>query len=190
MAFGIAGQLRRQGHEVSLLALFDTVRPGARAGQLTRFLIFLRKIKFHLGQLRELPPKRVLTYVLRMGKREISKLISKTADKFYRGIGSSLPHVLRNLTWANKQAAAYIQEVYPGRVTLFRAADQALCSYPDPLLGWGELFEGEVEIHVIPGAHNSMWQEPNVRILAEKLSDCLREAHTRHHINDGGPLPG
>ena len=75
-------------------------------------------------------------------------------------------------------------------MTLFRAADRALRSYPDPLLGWGELVEGEVEIRVIPGDHNSMWQEPNVHILAEKLSDCLQEAHTRHDINDGGPFAG
>ena len=190
VAFGIVGMLREQGHEVNLLALFDAVRPGAKAGRLAEFLLFVRKTKFHAGELRELTPKEALAYVLRMSNRELSTLVWRIADKLYRGVGRPLPRALRNLDWVNKQASYYLQAIYPGNVTLFRAADRARRSYPDPLLGWSQLVEGEVETRVIPGDHNSMWQEPNVHILVEQLSNCLQEAQARHHIDDGVLLPG
>ena len=44
--------------------------------------------------------------------------------------------------------------------------------------GWNEWCAGGVEIHEISGRHDNMFFEPNVAILAEKLSECLRRAET------------
>ena len=41
---------------------------------------------------------------------------------------------------------------------------------------WRELLNGPSEIHEVPGIHDEVFHEPNVRVLAEKLSDCLRNA--------------
>jgi thioesterase domain-containing protein len=46
-------------------------------------------------------------------------------------------------------------------------------SYRAPLLGWGELAVGGLEIHEIPSTHLGMLQEPHVQVLAEKLKACI-----------------
>ena len=74
---------------------------------------------------------------------------------------------------------------YPGRATLFVLAerdgmsdslfDPALGKI-DPQLGWGRIAAGGVEVHEVPGEHISIFREPNVRSLAEKLTRSLETA--------------
>jgi len=39
--------------------------------------------------------------------------------------------------------------------------------------GWGE-YAARVDVHEVPGDHDSMVLEPNVRVLANKLQKCIR----------------
>jgi hypothetical protein len=53
--------------------------------------------------------------------------------------------------------------------------------------GSRELLNGPSEIHEVPGIHDEVFHEPNVRALAKKVSDCLRNASreetpTRHEV--------
>ncbi|MDB6109200.1 MAG: amino acid adenylation protein [Pedosphaera sp.] len=67
---------------------------------------------------------------------------------------------------------------YPGRVTLLRTRRQPFwCSF-DPAYGWRELAGGGVSVRIIPGAHESIFMEPNVRATAAELQSCLDEAQT------------
>ena len=61
-------------------------------------------------------------------------------------------------------------------MAIFRCADWPILSAGDPYFGWRELLNGPSEIHEVPGIHDEVFHEPNVRVLAEKLSDCLRNA--------------
>ena len=63
------------------------------------------------------------------------------------------------------------KQVYPERVTLFRAIENIW--FIDHDLGWSELAPGGLEIHDVPGDTFSMLQEPHVQGLAEKLRDCI-----------------
>ena len=38
---------------------------------------------------------------------------------------------------------------------------------------WRQLTDGRVEIHEVPGRHYTVVVNPNVRVLAAKLSACL-----------------
>jgi len=69
-----------------------------------------------------------------------------------------------------------VPQVYPGKLTLFRAEHQPLGIYPDPTLGWGDFISGELEIHEVPGHHGSIVAEPYVRKLADELSICIEKA--------------
>ena len=73
----------------------------------------------------------------------------------------------------------------PGRATLFVLAerDGMSDSLFDPALGeidrqlgWGRIVAGGVEVHEVPGEHISIFREPSVRGLAEKLTSCLEMA--------------
>ena len=59
---------------------------------------------------------------------------------------------------------------------IFRCADWPILSAGDPYFGWRELLTGRSEIHEIPGVHEEIFREPNVRVLAQKLSACLQNA--------------
>jgi len=68
----------------------------------------------------------------------------------------------------------YVPQRYPGRVTLFRARTQPLFHPGDgPDLGWGALCAGGVRVEVIPGNHETILHQPNVRVLAERLRACM-----------------
>jgi thioesterase domain-containing protein len=72
----------------------------------------------------------------------------------------------------------YELQRYPGRVTLFKANEDLAETSPDPTLGWSEWANARVEVHVVPGNHANMVYEPHVKVLAEKLRDCLNHAQS------------
>lgn len=124
-----------------------------------------------------------LNDVLYRKRQEIS-------SRFYLKLGRSLPHHLCKelVAEANMQATReYRPQVYPGRVTLMRASEPASFTKPylptsedwhnrKPNHSLDELTSGGLSIHDVPGDHYSIFQEPNVQTLAQKLKACLDEA--------------
>jgi thioesterase domain-containing protein len=68
-----------------------------------------------------------------------------------------------------KPFSRYIPEPYPGRVVLFRTAEQGEA----PTLGWRFIARKGVEVHKIPGTHIGCLQRPYVEVLAEELRAVL-----------------
>jgi hypothetical protein len=69
----------------------------------------------------------------------------------------------------------YSVQLYPGKITLMRAADvpETVGSHRNSTLGWETFAGGGLEIHDVPGGHISMFEEPNVWPLAETLKALL-----------------
>jgi len=176
VAFEMAQQMRRQGHEVALVALFDTYGPGFRTlPWRDRY-----RVDFHLTQLRRLGPRAKVSYVLDRVRRadgridRIRWVTWEIVNKVSRMTGAPLPRPFRQVEFANAYATRrYSPRVYPGRVTLFRAREQPERYGRDPQLGWGGMAAGGLDIHDVPGDHYTMWREPHVRVLAERLRGCL-----------------
>jgi thioesterase domain-containing protein len=63
-----------------------------------------------------------------------------------------------------------------GQVTLFRTSVQ-----PDPRLpqdlGWTPLAEGGVEVYELPGDHDLVFREPNIRVMAAQLRARLERSN-------------
>lgn len=92
---------------------------------------------------------------------------------------SRLSEQSRNLLEVHYRALrVYVPKVYPGRVTLFRAHTRPLLRLHGYDLGWNRLAVGGLEIIEIPGNHNSILSEPDVRSLAERLRACLQSVQT------------
>ena len=49
----------------------------------------------------------------------------------------------------------------------------------DPQSHLSGLHAADIHLKLVPGDRNSMWQEPNVAVLAEELKKCLREGAPR-----------
>jgi hypothetical protein len=80
----------------------------------------------------------------------------------------------------------YRPEPYPGRITLFKAAEEEAEFGPDPELGWGGVARGGVEVFEVPGDHISILDQPRVAELADRLRGCL-EATQKEPLSLQGP---
>jgi thioesterase domain-containing protein len=49
-------------------------------------------------------------------------------------------------------------------------------TYEDQRLAWYEVAQGGLEVHVVPGDHSTMEQEPNVQVLASQFQKCFDRA--------------
>ena len=176
VAFEMARHLHAQGEKVALLAVFDAYAPGYRklSPKSTlfrdRFHYFVRKVRPHLANLVVLGPKEKLDYIK-----------GRMAYWFYTGKGLPLPHTRAVILNAVSRASRnYRPQVYQGRVTLFRGG-RRLAHDHDPQLGWGKLAAGGVEIHRIPSHDGTIFLEPHVRVLAERLRTCLANGSAAEH---------
>ncbi len=192
VAFEMAQQLRQQGQQVDLLALIDHEAPLSHvlgetlanlADERTLLTAFLKGGR--LGQ--ELPPE--------IAQLDINEQLNYLLEQV-RILESTLPqseslqiHRLFQVFKANVQAVqSYKPQRYPGRIVLFWANDQSTPDQKpveenssDATQGWGQLSTEPVEVHLVPGNHYTMFDEPHVSTLAERL---------RVYLEDGGTTDG
>jgi amino acid adenylation domain-containing protein/FkbH-like protein len=73
----------------------------------------------------------------------------------------------------------HVEGTYPGQVTLLRTRGQPLfCSLEDDFC-WSNLARGGAIVKLVPGSHENIFQEPNVRQLAKQLAESLTTAQAR-----------
>ncbi len=91
---------------------------------------------------------------------------------------SELPEHHRLVIEAQYMALnTYVPQVYPGRITLFRARWQPILCSHDPTMGWGHLAAQGVEVCTVPGSHLSVLGDAYVAMLAEQLALHLAPAY-------------
>jgi thioesterase domain-containing protein len=155
LALEMAQQLQRGGQSVALLAIIDTRLYS------TSFATFWHGSRVFLtSMLPHLWPY-VSDYInLQSAERGgETKLPKFRTSEFKR---------LLQIFRANVQAdSRYRPQRYPGKVTLFKAAQQ------DSTWGWGDIAAKGMELHQIPGHHMNVLRSPQVQVLAEKLTACL-----------------
>jgi len=168
IAFEMAQQLSAQGQKVALLALFDTLKPGA----LQKFPLH-RQIQYYINQ-----PFKIL---LEKIQQRIIKTYSRLAMKNPVFNLKNLEHLVRQEAFfqeAERYSKNYIMQNYYQAITLFvatKSLESETFQVP-PGLGWLDLAVGGLEIHEIPGDHMNILQEPYVQVLAEKLQSSIAQA--------------
>jgi acyl transferase domain-containing protein/thioesterase domain-containing protein/acyl carrier protein len=175
-------QLYAQGKQPGLLIMFDTAVPGCDHQVAAK-----EQISRHWQNVR----KQGAAYLVH---RAVVKggywrfLTHRCAQALvcscYRMLGRSLPAGLHyfQIEEAHRRALGrYTIQFYPGKITLMRAADvgESVGTRRDPALGWEAFAGGGLEIHDVPGGHLSIFEERNVRALAEKLKPILSSSDSR-----------
>ncbi|NEO29118.1 MAG: amino acid adenylation domain-containing protein [Symploca sp. SIO3C6] len=169
LAFEMAQQLQAQGQEVALLALIDAVWEPRNLG-----------IYSHLYNFFQFGADYLITKAkgrFKFIKEKLIEYITNIREKFYFRTESALSRHLQaiQLIKAFEQATDnYMPQPYPGKITLFLASELRINNSPT----LEELAEKGLEIHEIPGYHLSMFKEPNVKVLTEKLKACLETVQT------------
>jgi amino acid adenylation domain-containing protein len=178
IAYEMAQQLRRQGQEVRLIAMLDSSVPGS-----AKRSPFPKRIFIHIKNIFQFGPdylsKKLVSWS-KWGKSYITEIYTS-----FLGRTQPLTESDNYMFIVNKQAwETYTFQPYPGRIILFRADDnsrdtqEAFVGFQtDPLLGWGNLITGEIELHNIPCGHSTILGEPHVSVVVEKLKDCLEKAY-------------
>jgi len=96
--------------------------------------------------------------------------------RYYLDRGEPVPHGLRGWHLATKFAEVlprHVPRPYAGRVTLFRAAEIGnMYAHLGGALGWESVLPN-LDVVKVPGNHDSLVREPNVRVLAELLDRVL-----------------
>jgi len=87
-----------------------------------------------------------------------------------------IPAVLQSapdLDWF--AAVRYVPQPFPGKITLFNTAGSRERSRATYDL-WSALTGRNIELHEIPGRHEDIFAEPQVKSLAIQVNDCLARA--------------
>ncbi|NET44741.1 non-ribosomal peptide synthetase [Okeania sp. SIO2B3] len=179
VALEVAQLLIAQGQTVALLVVFDTPAPGC----FTRIPLNQR-LSEHFDNFWKLGANYILKKItgrFQWFKHRIKERNQRNSFKLSHKYTSSLDNIHPNqiVQRANKQAGRkYVPQVYPGKVALFRAIHKSTPEgwQVDPQMGWGKLASGELEVYEVPGGHTSMFREPHVRALAEKLRVSINNA--------------
>jgi amino acid adenylation domain-containing protein len=190
LAFEMARQLEERGERVALVALLDTaINDPADAPKELRELDDAEMLLGAIGEpsaellahLRTLQPDEQLQYVVDWAHR-----VNALPPDF----GLAQFRHLFNIFKINDRALRnYVPKIYPGQVTLFRAAEQLAKEPQRLLLGWDKFARGGVDVHVVPGNHFNMAYRPHVRTLCEQLDISLDRAMEQNHLEGEEAYP-
>ncbi len=168
IALEMAHQLRRDGAQVSLLAMIDTLSPAAARRKVSPLRKILLMRHWSLDFLLAWPGRR------RKGKQADAQY-AHALQRLARG--EPLPpelvehHLFYNFVDAQSR---YLPQAYDGDMVLFRAseADTQYLGAGDAL-GWEEHVQGEIQVAEIAGSHFTMMAEPGVSQLIGGLRQAL-----------------
>jgi thioesterase domain-containing protein len=189
-AFEIAQQLLAQGEEIGVLLLLDSRLPQTpRVTKVDRAKIQLQRLKSRgPGYAAEWARNRFRWQIEQLQARfDLGEPQESNGDQFNNAaieaaFRAALPQ--------------YQMQHFPGKLVLFRPKlDCAYMLGKERVLdsakewvwhdnGFGQWADA-IDIHEMPGNHDSMVLEPNVRVMASRLSHCLSEAESRATKRDG-----
>ncbi|GGH00484.1 amino acid adenylation domain-containing protein [Mucilaginibacter phyllosphaerae] len=181
IAYEMAKQMLAMGKDVKMLAMFDTY-----ADQTQKYDSLLKRIVKNgwllIKQVAYTPvlfvqdPKRTIEYKSREVGRRIQKVFKKVfPDKVKKKEGA-----LAYTDDINERSHA-AQKNYlltPVNITLelFRAQKKTFYMDDFKLLGWKPYALKGVNVHDIPGEHNTIFAPPNDKQFAKVLQQCLDRA--------------
>ncbi|MBI5652422.1 MAG: amino acid adenylation domain-containing protein [Chloroflexi bacterium] len=196
VAFEIAQQLSRAGARVALLVMFDTVNPARAIRSVVthqhsetvsihaptpdprQVNVSKRKLAAHLRRLSKLKPREQLAYIRHDLWIRIQRVGTYALVKGFRLFGARLPDgLLREYLRETHQQAIrdYLPDVYPGKITLFRARASLETSPSDSPFGWKPLAGGGLEEHFFDTTHRIIAVE-YAAAVGRQLNECLRAA--------------
>jgi thioesterase domain-containing protein len=176
VAFEVGSQLAEAGQAVDFLGLIDTACPTkAEPGH--------ERLRRHLRNLGELGPMKAMPYLAGCATR-LTRVVGREIRTRSRKVTATLG--VRAIRPAATEESLttyalppYQPRTYPGKLTLFLAADQPRYQQVTTQLGWQEYAVGGFEVREIPADHVSVKSVQNSETLARALEGYLRQAQQR-----------
>ncbi|MEO7530672.1 MAG: alpha/beta fold hydrolase, partial [Sediminibacterium sp.] len=180
VAFEMAKQLRAAGHDVKMLAMFDTNvgninHTGSNAERLWKKIsLQFPKMVFIAGSLLRYPGN-VLSYQWFVVKRKWHTMMSRVGLSIENEAEEMPAHQKRIIEKHLLAYKNYNMTRYEGKIDLFRV-QQRVYFLDDPIyLGWKRLASKGVSIHEVPGDHRTFLLTPNDRVFGKTLQSVIDE---------------
>ncbi|RKZ80316.1 MAG: non-ribosomal peptide synthetase, partial [Candidatus Parabeggiatoa sp. nov. 1] len=192
IALEMSKQLQLKGEKVARLAIFDTTVPfNQPLGIDWDEAQWITDVAHIVG--------RLLGIKLEVSYAELQQLETQAQFNYLHEIleQNGWPISIKQLRAlvkifkANCQTNYMPQDIPAIPISLFKANETPLVSQTGAQMetfsqqlkqesswGWGQYADGSVDIHVVPGDHHTMMNQPNVQVLAEKLKVCLAQVLT------------
>ncbi|NTV91794.1 MAG: amino acid adenylation domain-containing protein [Chlorobiaceae bacterium] len=189
VAFEMARQMSDDGEDIRMVALIDSILPGAVHKMKGKERALAHREKFRSGG---------ISYLIRKVLERVWHEWFVMREKFIQGYSrillqyytlrdrvDQMPVSLYEFAARLQNDEAFLKyqpEIYAGSVTLFRSQQRfyGVSLTLDPQSGWGAFSSGGVEVIDCPGDHLGMLAEPHVETLARKLMQsietCLHKA--------------
>lgn len=177
-AYEVARQLMMYGKEVALLALVETRNPSPRFS--IRLVSAVKRsamrLAFQADQLYRLIGSGEISQYLRARRQQLKRFVLRMSSN----VSFRFQLRVRQFGGVDPQEFPYLESSFSKPkplscpTAIFRCEDWPILSGGDPYFGWRELLTGRSETHELPGSHEKIFLEPNVRVLAAKLRVCLQ----------------
>ncbi|HVX11332.1 MAG TPA: alpha/beta fold hydrolase [Pirellulales bacterium] len=178
IVFEMARQLAAQGQPAALVAIIDAgmIKPGEAFDE-DDFVPMLLQL---------FPPD------LRPSEEELKNLSADEQLAFFRVRAERArllafndspiedQHVFQVFQANMSALVEYRPEPFAGRLTLFRARQDATPMHREPFMGWGPWALGGVEEHRIEGEHVNLFREPFIGQLAGEIAKVLETSHASY----------
>ncbi|MEM7144034.1 MAG: amino acid adenylation domain-containing protein [Verrucomicrobiota bacterium] len=182
VAFEMAQQLVAAGEKVSFLGLIDTENPASevrRYALLERLAVNWQQQETNTG---------VFGKIGNLGKRVGTGLVTRIRTEAAAAAARTLTpskttNRLRQIQLREAHGKAmenYTPKPYPGKITLFKARDNAENDKFELAedYGWGRVARKGLEIVDIPGAHLTIFDEENIEAVAEAIHESVPACNT------------
>jgi amino acid adenylation domain-containing protein len=177
IAYEMAHQLMAMGKEVKMLAVFDTYAKQTDVFDapvkrfFNRIRLFIMKL-FNSFVLLAQDPKGTFVYKNRVVKRRIIRAYWKLRGKNEKQQGFFAYD--NEIDEASAKAKRnYFQKPLDITVDLFRARKRTFYMDDYEFMGWKKFALKGVNVHEIPGEHNTIFAPPNDKEFAIVLQKCL-----------------
>jgi len=178
IAYEMARQLLATGKEVKMLAVFDTYAKQTNIYDpffkrtINNIFLFIMKLLYSFVLFYQ-DPKRTFEYKTLIMKRKIIRLfwkVFKGKEEKQEGFFAYDNEIDEASAKAKRN---YYQKPLPIVVDLFKAQKRTFYMADFDYLGWREFALKGVNVHDIPGEHNTIFAPPNDKQFAIVLQQCL-----------------
>jgi thioesterase domain-containing protein len=180
IAFEMARQLEALGKEVKMLAMFDTYAYRSPHFDPALVKLYKRGRFFIKRLLYTFTFSNGFKYTINERSTNIKRRIIRTYWKLRYGKNQTHAGIFgysNKVDEMNEYAEKHYQlKPYQIAVEVFRAENRTFYMDDADTLGWRPYALNGVNIHKIPGEHNTIFKAPNDKIFASILQKCLDEA--------------
>ena len=185
IALAMAQQLQDAGERVDLLAMIDTLAPGAARAPLSLWRKLWLARRWRWGQARG-------WWHRRQQARHARARVAEARARLARGEPLT-PELVEEHLFSHflSLQAHHAPRPYAGRLWLFTAREADLRQLAaGPRLGWEAHVRGPIEVVPLPGAHLEVMTGAGLEVLAEGLRRAFAEADAQARVAAGGDSPG